>query len=186
MKNKYVFILLIFVLLIGTFGACTREGAQKPINNRQLRDDEINNRRLRDDEINNRPLRDAEMRNRPDTVLPDQNNDTEERMIEKINNIPEVDATSVILSDRNAYVAVRLKDGVNNSTRLNLLETEIKNIVKREDPKVANVYFSAEEGTIGKLRKYENENIRNGTLIPEIESLFKSPIKNMTGPGTDM
>ncbi|MCT4593754.1 MAG: YhcN/YlaJ family sporulation lipoprotein [Anaeromicrobium sp.] len=162
MKNRNIFILLIMVLIIGSFGACTRQGAQKP--------------------INNPPVRDPQMRSTPENVLPNGNNDREGRITEKINNISEVEDARVIINGSDAYVAVRLKNGVNNSTRVNLLETEIRNMVKKESPRIANVYFSAAEGTLGKLRGYRRDDIRNGTVIDEIESLFRSPMKNMTMP----
>lgn len=163
MKSKFLFFLLITCLGVSMLSACTNKGNKKPIEKR-LYEEEV-----REPQVGMTPTKD----------MIGESTDKEKSAMNQIRNIPDVVDDTVVISGTNAYVAVTLKDGINNPRRVNSIESEVISIIKRIDKRVSKIHFSADEMIHKKLKEYEIIDIKNGTVINEIEDLFKSSMNKI-------
>ena len=93
-----------------------------------------------------------------DTTNGDVTNETEGQKVEvadevadKITELEEVESASVLVTDNNAYVAVELKEGVDESEEL---KTKISDAAKAENGDFNNVYVSANPDFTKQFKDY--------------------------------
>ncbi|MEK5145768.1 YhcN/YlaJ family sporulation lipoprotein [Psychrobacillus sp. FSL K6-4615] len=138
--------LVFMMLLIGLLTACGNNndeakdnGTDKTTENTDMVDEDMNGT----DE---------------DTTNGDVTNETEGQKVEvadevadKITELEEVESASVLVTDNNAYVAVELKEGVDESEEL---KTKISDAAKAENGDFNNVYVSANPDFTKQFKDY--------------------------------
>ncbi len=77
-------------------------------------------------------------------------------MRRRIAKLDEIDTTNVIVTNRNAYVAVVLRDGAKGEVT-NRLENKIADKIRAEDPDIRNVYVSSNPDFVDRMTDYGNK-----------------------------
>lgn len=94
----------------------------------------------------------------------------------KVNRMKEVENTYVMVTDNNAFVAVKLND---TNGKLNKdLEKKIRNEVKKTDNNIDKVYISANPDFYGRMQGYGDE-LRNGNPISGLYDEFTKTIRRV-------
>jgi YhcN/YlaJ family sporulation lipoprotein len=102
-----------------------------------------------------------------------------QQMAEQIQGIHGVRSASVLLTGRNAYVAVTLDQGANSAAKPTghavpaALEKKIEQIVTRIDPSILNVNVSSDENFVQRMNFYANE-WNQGHAIEGFKSEFNA------------
>lgn len=82
---------------------------------------------------------------------------------DRIVRLPEVHNANVIVTNRNAYVAVGLRDGVKGQLT-DALERKIADEVRATDPAIQNVYVSTNPDFVDRMRDYTRK-LREGRPV---------------------
>lgn len=135
------------MLLIGLLTACGNNNDDKAKDNGT--DKTTENTDMVDEDMNGTDAGDANG---------DATNETEGQKVEvadevanKITELEEVESASVLVTDNNAYVAVELKEGVDESEEL---KTKISDAAKAENGDFNNVYVSANPDFTKQFKDY--------------------------------
>lgn len=86
--------------------------------------------------------------------------ETSEQIAQQVAAIPPVETANVLLTDNNAYVAVKMKDG-NNADAVESIKAQVAEKVKAVQPQVGNVYVSANPEFVDRMKGYA-EHVRQG------------------------
>ncbi len=105
----------------------------------------------------------------------DQKVDVADDVAEKIAELDEVDAASVIVSESNAYVAVRMKDGNEGSEDL---EKRIGDKAREAGRDFDHVYVSLDPDFVERMSEYGNQ-IRAGEPIEGFYDEFKTTLEDV-------
>ena len=87
--------------------------------------------------------------------------DIDEQVAKEITNMKEVESATVLLTDRNAYVAIVVDDETKGNGSRGDLKQKVANKVKSLHQQINNVYVSANPDFVDRMRGY-NERFRNG------------------------
>lgn len=106
-----------------------------------------------------------------------------EAVSKRLADLPEIESAYVMLTDRNAYVAVNQQQNASGKTSTapeltNALKDKIANHVKAISPSTANVYVSANPDFIGRMRGYA-EDVRNGHPIAGLVTEFNALVQRI-------
>lgn len=139
--------LVFMMLLIGLLTACGNNNDDEAKDNGT--DKTTENTDMVDEDMNGTD---------EDTTNGDVTNETEGQKVEvadevadKITELEEVESASVLVTDNNAYVAVELKEGVDESEEL---KTKISDAAKAENGDFNNVYVSANPDFTKQFKDY--------------------------------
>lgn len=104
----------------------------------------------------------------------DQKVDVADDVAAKVAELDEVDAAHVLVTDTNAYVAVRLKDGVKESEDI---KTRISDKAKEGKGNLTfeNVYVSLDPDFVGKMEEYGTK-IREGEPVEGFFDEFRDTV----------
>ncbi|MCM3793499.1 MULTISPECIES: YhcN/YlaJ family sporulation lipoprotein [Priestia] len=153
--KKYVLGLLSAILSVGfLFGCNDKKDEAEPDPTEEPSEQKAQNNR------DNNDLRDVGFQ--PDGVQNnnvDNNNQTRlevaDKAAERIAKLNEVDTANVIVTNRNAYVAVVLKNEANNEVT-DRLKKKISDQVKATDKDTRNVYVSSDPDFVNRMEEYGN------------------------------
>ncbi|MFC4596944.1 YhcN/YlaJ family sporulation lipoprotein [Cohnella hongkongensis] len=103
-----------------------------------------------------------------------------DRIANKISAMPGIGAAYVMLTDRNAYVAVVEDDRANtgHTSLTDEVKDKIANQVKALSPSVENVYVSANPDFIGRMEGYAND-VRAGHPIQGFITEFNALVERI-------
>jgi len=103
-----------------------------------------------------------------------------DRIANKISAMPGIDSAYVMMTDRNAYVAVKEDDRANTGhMALNdVVKDKIADQVKSLSPSVENVYVSANPDFIGRMEGYAND-VRAGHPIQGFLTEFNALVERV-------
>ncbi|WP_175493022.1 YhcN/YlaJ family sporulation lipoprotein [Bacillus sp. OK048] len=79
---------------------------------------------------------------------------------DKVENLPEVNQANIIVSNRNAYVAVEMDEDFHGEISP-FVEDQIAQQVREANPNIQNVYISSKRDFVTQMRQYR-ENLQNG------------------------
>jgi YhcN/YlaJ family sporulation lipoprotein len=155
--KKYVLGLLSAILSVGfLFGCNDKKDEAEPDPDPTEEPSEQKAQNTRD----NNDLRDVGFQ--PDGVQNnnvDNNNQTRlevaDKAADRIAKLNEVDTANVIVTNRNAYVAVVLKNGENGEVT-DPLKKKISDQVKATDRDIRNVYVSSDPDFVNRMEEYGN------------------------------
>jgi YhcN/YlaJ family sporulation lipoprotein len=164
--KKYLLGLLSTILSVGfLFGCNDKKDEAEPDSTEEPSEQKVQNTR------NNNDLRDVGFQ--PDGVQNnvDNNNQTQlevaDKAADRIAKLNEIDTANVIVTNRNAYVAVVLKNGENGEVT-DPLKKKISDQVKATDKDIRNVYVSSDPDFVNRMEDYGNrineDATRNGLL----------------------
>ncbi|SMQ78100.1 sporulation lipoprotein, YhcN/YlaJ family [Bacillus sp. OV166] len=109
------------------------------------------------------------------------NNDSRMRVADdaakKVTDLKEVDTANVIVTENNAYVAVKLSPTSQNEDT-NSIEHKISQRVKSTDRDIDNVYVSENPDFYDRMNKYASD-IRNGRPISGFFNEFTETIRRV-------
>ena len=150
-KRKYLFGLLSTILSVGfLFGCNDKKDEAEPDPTEEPSEQRAQNARN-----NNGPLN---VGYDPNGANND-NNQTElevaDEAADRIAKLDEVDTANVIVTNRNAYVAVVLKNGANGEVTARL-KKKISDQVKATDRDIRNVYVSSDPDFVNRMEGYGN------------------------------
>ncbi|MDA1476105.1 YhcN/YlaJ family sporulation lipoprotein [Bacillus changyiensis] len=128
--------------------------------------------------INRDDRMDVTYRN-PDRNINNNNNnmDVADKVADKVTDLKEVRHANVIVTNRNAYVAVVLKGNPKGDVTGDL-KKKISNKVKRTDKDINNVFVSANPDFVDRMRNY-GDRIQNGEPIEGIFDEFGETINRI-------
>jgi YhcN/YlaJ family sporulation lipoprotein len=165
-----MFFLMIFALM-----GCTANDDDVAINNRNNED--VRNVRNQPDNVDTRNM----TNNRNDV---NQNFDNDQKRMEvadkaadRIKDLDEVERANVIVTNRNAYVAVVLRDGAKGEVT-NRLEKKIADKVKDSDSDIRNVYVSSNPNFVNRMEDYGNR-INQGDPIEGFFDEFNEMVRRV-------
>jgi YhcN/YlaJ family sporulation lipoprotein len=98
-----------------------------------------------------------------------------DKAAKKIANLPEVNTANVIVTNNNAYVAVKLPSGKNLTDKI---EKKISNRVKSVDRNINRVYVSANPDFYKHMQGYAND-IRGGKPVSGFFTEFTQTIQRV-------
>lgn len=106
--------------------------------------------------------------------------ETSDRIANKIAAMPGIDSAYVMMTDRNAYVAVKEDDRANTGQTAvtSEIKDKIANQVKSMSPSVANVYVSSNPDFLGRMEGYAN-NVRAGHPIQGFLTEFNALVERV-------
>jgi YhcN/YlaJ family sporulation lipoprotein len=113
----------------------------------------------------------------------DRNNDNETRMeiadkaADRVAELDEVKTANVIVTNRNAYVAVVLRDGTKGEVT-DRLENKIADKVRATDPDIRNVYVSSNPDFVKRMKDY-GERINEGDPIKGLFEEFNETVRRV-------
>ncbi|MEI5908929.1 YhcN/YlaJ family sporulation lipoprotein [Bacillus spongiae] len=113
----------------------------------------------------------------------DRNNDSETRMevadeaADRIAEIDEVRSANVIVTNRNAYVAVVSRDGTKGEVT-GRLENKIADQVRATDPDIRNVFVSSNPNFVDRMTDY-GERINEGDPIEGLFDEFTETVRRV-------
>ncbi|MBY0146028.1 YhcN/YlaJ family sporulation lipoprotein [Neobacillus niacini] len=96
---------------------------------------------------------------------------------DRVTKIPQVERANIIVADKNAYVAVKLKED-NTIGLSNGLEHEIYRKVKGSDGHIDNVYISTNQAFYNRMNRYVRDS-RNGNSDENFLHDFTSTIRQV-------
>lgn len=100
-----------------------------------------------------------------------------DKAADRVADLKEVSRANVIVTDRNAYVAVMLNDRSRNELPKNV-ENKIANAVRKADKNIDNVYVSVNPDFFEQMNDYAND-IRNGNPISGIFKQFNDAVQRV-------
>ncbi|MEK3890359.1 YhcN/YlaJ family sporulation lipoprotein [Bacillus sp. FSL K6-3431] len=103
--------------------------------------------------------------------------DIAEDVADRVTEIKEVDSAHVLVTDNNAYVAVRLNGNANNELTNNV-EKKIEHKVKEVDKNVNNVYISENPDFYTRMESYRDD-IRAGHPVSGFFEEFTRTVKDI-------
>lgn len=170
-KVKYLTIAFLPISLLFGCNAFQGDEAQNGrddnnIQNVQYRQDDVD---IRDDRNGNNHF--------------DRNNDNENRMevadkaADRIAELDEVRTANVIVTNRNAYAAVVLRDGTKGEVT-GRLENKIADKVRATDPDLRNVFVSSNPDFIERMKDY-GERINEGDPIEGLFEEFNETVRRV-------
>ncbi len=104
-----------------------------------------------------------------------------DRVADKITAMPGIDSAFVMMTDRNAYVAVTQDHKAMGSNNMNLtdaLKDKIADQVRGLSPSVENVYVSADPDFTSRMQGYANE-VRQGQPIQDFIAEFNALVERI-------
>jgi len=154
-KRKYLFGLLSTILSVGfLFGCNDKKDEAEPDPTEEPSEQRAENARN-----NNGPLNVGYDPNGDDNDNDNDNNQTRlevaDEAADRIAKLDEVDSANVIVTNRNAYVAVVLKNGANGEVT-DRLKKKISDQVKATDRDIRNVYVSSDPDFVNRMEGYGN------------------------------
>jgi len=170
-KIKYLAMAFLPILLL--FG-CAANQENEAMDNRD--NNEIRNVQYRPNDVN---IRDDRNENNDFN----RNNDNETRMeiadkvADRIAELDEVRTANVIVTNRNAYVAVVLRDGAKGEVT-DRLENKIADKVRATDPDIRNVYVSSNPDFIKRMTDYRKR-INEGDPIEGLFEEFNETVRRI-------
>ncbi len=175
--KKYVLGLLSAILSVGfLFGCDDKKMKLSPIQSEEPSEQKAQNSRENND------LRDVGFQ--PDGTQNNNVNNNNQTRLEvadkaaaRIVKLDEVDTANVIVTNRNAYVAVVLKNEANGEVT-DRLKKKISDQVKATDQDIRNVYISSDPDFVNRAEDYGNrineDATRNGLFEDFTETVLKS------------
>ncbi|MDM5189852.1 YhcN/YlaJ family sporulation lipoprotein [Bacillus sp. DX4.1] len=169
MKTLKIFT-IVSLAIISLFG-CAGNQKNKALDNRGK--NEVRNVRY---EGNNNDLQ--RVRNDTDGV---NNNETRlhvaNKAADRIVELPEVERANVIVTNKNAYVAVVLRDGVKGDITKQL-ENKIADQVRATDPDIRNVFVSSNPDFVDRMRDYTRK-IENDKPVTGLFEEFSEAVRRV-------
>lgn len=110
------------------------------------------------------PVQPAPDQTQPMTpAQPSQESVKADNIAQKVNQIKDVNSSTVVLADTRAWVGIDLKAnaGVNLTDQV---KNEVANTVKTEDPSIQTVYVTADVDTVTRLKAMAND-IKSGKPV---------------------
>ncbi|MFJ7826031.1 YhcN/YlaJ family sporulation lipoprotein [Psychrobacillus sp. NPDC096623] len=168
--------IVFMMLLIGLLTACgTNNNDNKATDNA---DNATENNDMIDEDVNDND----NGNNDAATGNGTENNDATNAHVEladevanKITELEEVKSANVLVTDNNAYVAVELKEGVNETEEL---KTKISDAAKAEDASFNNVYVSANPDLTKQFNEY-GERVRANEPVEGFFDEFTDTVKRV-------
>jgi spore cortex protein len=96
----------------------------------------------------------------------------------KVTNLPEVKQANIIVSNRNAYVAVEMDEDFHGEISP-FVEDQMVQQVREADPNVQNVYISSKREFVTQMRQYR-DNLQNGKSTDGFTKMVQRYFKNHT------
>jgi YhcN/YlaJ family sporulation lipoprotein len=182
-RSLFLTIMLLSLALMLT-GCMERTG---DLGNKNIRQNAVNKQRFANDQ-NNEQNRIYGTRKENNNIIGMHGNsriELSDKVAEKVNEIPGIDSVFVMMTDHNAYVAVKQDAKVMGATSVDLTDAfkdKIADRVKSLSPSTENVYVSTNPDFVGRMQGYAND-VKQGHpvqgLIVEfnamVERLFPAP-----------
>src|SRR3954453_8779643 len=93
---------------------------------------------------------------------------------DKVENLPEVKQANIIVSNRNAYVAVEMDDDFHGEMSP-FVEDQMAQQVRKADVNIQNVYISSNRDFVRQMRQYRDD-IQNGRPTTKINDGFNTMV----------
>ena len=175
--KKYLFGVLSTILSVGfLFGCNDKKDEAEPDPTEEPSEQRAQNAR------NNNDLRDVGYQpdgNRNDNV--DNNNQTRlevaDEAADRIAKLDEVDNANVIVTNRNAYVAVVLKNGAKGEVT-DRLEKKVADQVRATDPDIRDVFVSSNPDFVNRMEDYGNR-INEGAPVRGLFEEFTETVRRV-------
>ncbi len=97
---------------------------------------------------------------------------------DKVTNLPEVKQAHIIVSNRNAYVAVEMDEDFHDEISP-FVEDQMVQQVREADPNVQNVYISSKRDFATQMKRYR-DNLQNGKSTVGFSKMVQRFFKNHT------
>ena len=169
MKKLKIFS-IIFLAMISLFG-CAGKQKEKALDNRE--NNGVRNVRY---EGNNTDFQ--RVKNNTNDVT---NNETRlhvaNKAADRIVELEEVDKANVVVTNRNAYVAVVLRDNVKGEVTKQL-ENKIADQVRATDPDIRNVFVSSNPDFVDRMRDYVDK-INQGKPVTGLFEEFTETVRRV-------
>lgn len=103
------------------------------------------------------PVQPAPNQTEPSTpVQPSQESVKADKIAKKVNQIKDVNSSTVVLSDTRAWVGIDLKANVGGNMT-DQVKNEVSKVVKAEDRNIQTVYVTADADTVTRLKAIAND-----------------------------
>ncbi|MBD1371200.1 YhcN/YlaJ family sporulation lipoprotein [Hazenella sp. IB182357] len=176
-QKKMIISVLATTFLLGAVG-CAKETTEEA---RQLDNDKY--QQVRFDDYQNKErygVRKMVETNRPERMG---TNDmmardvyTADRVSTAVKKLPSVQSAQSLVVGNNCYVAIMSKDGSTNVEMTDQMKKEVADKARAADPKIKDVYVSANPEFMAQMRSYAND-LRDGSPVDGLMSNLKETIK---------
>lgn len=175
-KRKYLFGLLSTILSVGfLFGCNDKKDEAEPDPTEEPSEQKAENDR------NNGPRDVGFQPDGTENNNVDDNNqprlEVADKAADRIAKLDEVDSAIVIVTNRNAYVAVVLRDGTKGEVT-DRLEKKIADQVRATDPDIRDVFVSSNPDFVERMRDYGNR-INEGAPVKGLFEEFTETIRRV-------